>query len=52
MTAVGAKPPLGFAPVSLELDRLREPKRIIYFDTEIADGCFDLCVPQQQLDRT
>ena len=35
----------------LEFDLLREPKRIVHFHAEIANGCLDLCVPEQQLYR-
>lgn len=51
VAAFGAKPTLGFAPVSLEFDLLGEAKRIVYFHPEIANGGLDLCVPEQQLDR-
>lgn len=30
----------------------REPKRIVNFHAEIANSGLDLCVPQQQLDRS
>lgn len=34
---------------ALEFDLLCEPKRIVYFHAEIANGGLDLCVSEQEL---
>jgi hypothetical protein len=34
----------------LEIDSLRQAKRVIYFDAEVANGRLDLRVTEQQLD--
>jgi hypothetical protein len=37
------------ANVGLEFNLLRQVQRIVYLYAEIADRCFDLGVPEQQL---
>jgi hypothetical protein len=41
----------GRAPVRLELDLLRDAKRIVDLDAEVANSAFELRVPEQQLHR-
>jgi hypothetical protein len=34
-----------------ELDLFRDAERIVDLDAEVANGAFQLCVPEEQLDR-
>jgi hypothetical protein len=39
-------------PGNSDIHLLDYGKRVVYFDSKIANGAFDLCMPEQQLDRS
>ena len=43
-----AGPPTGFG---LEFHLLGDAERVVDLDTKVTDGAFELCVPEQELNR-
>lgn len=53
LTSVASWPASDRSPaVASDLRLLRHFERIVYLDVEIPDGAFQLCMPEQQLNRS